>query len=482
MKKFILIITTLCFSLISFSQENNEDQNNNTISHQITIPEINFDGYEFNISVPKIDLENPISTYTLPEINVNTSEFNFHIPEKCIEIPNFEYEDITIKIPNVKIDEQNFSIQIPDIQIPEIAMADIKALEDVSTRINKKTNIFSKSASAKKQISQNYKVSDNCKLSIDNSFGKIEIIEWDKNEIYFDITVQGEAKTESKAYELIDCIDVVFNQSSNGKQTMVEAKTKFCSKNKNQDDSNYTVDYVVKVPSSVFMDLKTKYGNIYLGDVKNNIKIDISFGNIYINKLNGDNNNINSSFGDIEINEITKYLNLQAKHCGKCTFNNVNKLAADIQFSKLIINNKAEDLNLKIQHSSTSFNEITNTNINSQFTDIKINKLNNYLNCSNISHGGLRVDDVAQNFSEINVNASFGTVRLGLNQNHSFAADLRTSFGSIKLDGIDKTTGDYYEKTKDYNDTAIRTVFGKNGKTASKVTVRNQHGNIVLGK
>ncbi|MDL2239743.1 hypothetical protein LJC69_03095 [Bacteroidales bacterium OttesenSCG-928-K22] len=501
MKKLILILTALCFNFVLFSQESNEENNkNNQHYHQFsfpngwdtikfnspitfsdyefTIPEINFEGMEFNFPVPKIDEENPSSTYVIPEIKIDNPNFNLHIPERTIEIPNFNYEDISVKIPDFKIDSQHVCVQIPNVE-------DLAELYDLPSEcfnynINKSKSYQKK---AKKQLSQSYKVSDNCKLSINNSFGKIEIVEWDKNEILFEVTITGEAKTESKAYDIIECIDVVFAQSSKGKQSIVQASTKTCNKAKNQNDSNYSVDYVVKVPASVYMELTNQFGNIYLGDVQNDLNVKLSFGDIHANKLMGQHNQIYISFGDVEITEVVNCLKLKAQHGDKCVFNTVHLLDADIQFSKIVIENKVDDLTLKVQHSSTSLNEIDEAEIEAQFTNVKINKLNHSLNGTKVQHGNLKVNEVAPNFSEILVNASFGNVNLGLNNKHSFIADLSTSFGNIKLNDITAYhTSSSDKNSKNSNTQRINAICGSNRSTSSLVQVKNQHANIVIGK
>jgi len=65
----------------------------------------------------------------------------------------------------------------------------------------------------KKSVNRSYSVSGSDKLSIENSFGTVEIKTWEKNEFKVDISITVKAKTDAEAQRLLDGIEIKENRS-----------------------------------------------------------------------------------------------------------------------------------------------------------------------------------------------------------------------------------------------------------------------------
>ena len=63
----------------------------------------------------------------------------------------------------------------------------------------------------KKSVNKSYNVSSSDKLNIENSFGKVEIHVWEKNEIKVDVDVEVSANTEAAAQKIFDRISNISN-------------------------------------------------------------------------------------------------------------------------------------------------------------------------------------------------------------------------------------------------------------------------------
>ena len=447
MKKLILILTVLCFSTSLFSQSDESIQNDNNSNNQIFGEWRDISIPEFSFSIPEI---------SFPEMGINIPEFNFTMPETNFSVPKLNFEE--------------FAMVIPDFPTPEISFE--------GEIFNEGPNVFAGSARGnykyeiEKRIEERFKVNANCKLCIDNRFGKIEIVEWDKNEIAFDILITGMANSEKGAQAALDCIDVDFSSGAN----VVNAKTKACDKNMNK--SEYKIDYVVKVPASVVMDLRNRYGNIYLTDVQKDLSVDISYGHLYAHNLKGNKNIINSKYGNVEINEVTSSLNIDKRYGSKCVINKASNLTASIHYSSITAQN-IEKLNLDIKYSNADIETVTEASISSGYSKVYIDNLVSSYRGS-VNYGNLEIRDVDMAFSLIDVSARYSGVRLGLTKEHSFDADLLTYYGSIKLRGLTASQG--MEKEKENNKDSVRAIFGNKTSTDAKVTVDSRYGDIIVGK
>ncbi|MBK7557733.1 MAG: hypothetical protein IPI54_05295 [Chitinophagaceae bacterium] len=59
-----------------------------------------------------------------------------------------------------------------------------------------------------KSVNRTYNVSASDRLNISNSFGKVEVNTWNKNEIKVDVSIEVSANTDALAQKMIDRISV----------------------------------------------------------------------------------------------------------------------------------------------------------------------------------------------------------------------------------------------------------------------------------
>jgi hypothetical protein len=116
-------------------------------------------------------------------------------------------------------------------------------------------------------------------------------------------------------------------------------------------------------------------------------------------------------------------------------------------------------------------------NLKSEFSDLTIETLKNSLIAKTFSYGGLKIINVADPFSTIDVNAEFSKIQVALIKNHHFKATLYTKFGKIKTGRIV-----FSEETLIKDEVVIGTVgTGSTQKDPpATVNISNSYGNIVL--
>ena len=60
---------------------------------------------------------------------------------------------------------------------------------------------------AEKEISKDYTISKGFELGIENKYGSIEVVNWDKNELSVVVLISTEAPTQDKAEEMLGKIE-----------------------------------------------------------------------------------------------------------------------------------------------------------------------------------------------------------------------------------------------------------------------------------
>lgn len=271
-----------------------------------------------------------------------------------------------------------------------------------------------------KTISKTYPASGN-RLSIENSFGHVKFIAWDKNEIKVDVHIEASSNQEDVAQKTFDAISV----SDKHQGGEIEFKTSINNKNNNCKNckSNMHIDYEVHLPTTVALNVENSFGNTELPDYSGAVSISNKFGNLTAGSL--------SNVKDIVI------------EFGGATIKNISNVDATFKFSKIDIDNLSGKNKIKLE-----------------FCDATKIKLDN-------------------NLTSLNLNESYSTVNIKPG-NLSASYTISTSFGSFvdrSSIGVKRTdTPDKYGPDSD------KTFEGKSGSGSARIDIKSSFGKIILGE
>ncbi len=148
---------------------------------------------------------------------------------------------------------------------------------------------------ANRTLTKSFSVLKNDILKVNNLFGTISIVEWDKNEISLEVTMVVTAKKQLTADEIIRNINIQLTQETN----IVFAETKY----PDIRDCKYNVDYKIFAPKNMEYDLKNTYGNITMENIMGNITISTTHGNVSGGEFSG-NCTIQTTYGNVKIDKL----------------------------------------------------------------------------------------------------------------------------------------------------------------------------------
>ena len=298
----------------------------------------------------------------------------------------------------------------------------------------------------KRNISKEFSVGSTPTLNVSNSFGKINIVEGAGDKIIFNITITGKGKNDNDAKKYSEAVDVNIVQTGN----RVNAKTFLQSIN--CKNCGRSTDYEIIVPKNTKFILDNRHGDVSINNTTEFAEINIEFGKFYANEL-----------ADADIN---------IRH-GESTINKSNNLKLKSSFSKHklgVVGSVKGDF----RHGGFDAKEIGSANVEAEFSTISIDRLKNSFISKNFRHGSLEINKVDNDFSNIEIDASFTKVQVDLTGNHNFKAALYTNFGSIDTGNLK-----FIEKSLDKKD-AVVGVVGNVKDPSATVNISNRHGNIEL--
>ena len=262
-----------------------------------------------------------------------------------------------------------------------------------------------------KTITEQYTVSSGDNVEVKNKYGQVIVNTWPDNKVQLKVTITAYGKSQSAAEKIINRVGFDFNQVNNYVilETVLDRKSGiFRELLNNIGDYSKTllskdrldVDYELYVPETAILKIDNKFGDVFLGDLKNDCKVEISNGNLKASDLSG--------FADIGISFGNAYFNTIER--GDFTLK-----VADVEIED------ANILNINSSSSDVTIRKVAKARINSRNDKIKITQIGHFSGRSS--------------FSKIEVNELLNLTDLDMNYGRLAVAEINDGFTRIQLTG-----------------------------------------------
>ena len=298
-----------------------------------------------------------------------------------------------------------------------------------------------------KNYSKTYPIDGNDRIRLSNQYGKILVNTWDRHEVKVDVEIKAEADNDEDAQKLIDGVQI--RDSKNGDQ--VYFKTEIDRSNNGSwslsrwlgnKKHKLNINYTVYMPAKTDLGVEQSYGSILLPDLSGVVKIVSSYGSVSAQNLSNSSNDIQGSYGSLKLGVIN---------------------GARLQYS----------------YGSVDIDEVTNLKADLSYGSFKLGTLRGSADFDLSYSGGFKIDEIANSFNKLTVDASYSSVALGVPSNNNFDFDITTTYGGFsyndsKVNIASKTPSDsrHYNPTKNY-----KGHYGSNGGQA-QIIIHSTYGGV----
>lgn len=269
---------------------------------------------------------------------------------------------------------------------------------------------------------KNYTLQGDETVVIKNTFGRVNVTTWDKNEVKIIITIYVSSNDQSIA-------ETVFNQisikESIGKTISLDTKiggngTKNNSTKKNTN-SKMEINYEIQLPSNTPLTIENSFGNTTIDNRTGLTNVHQSFGNLTVGNLK-QAGNINVEFG-----------NLSAK-------------------------------------------SIDAKKVQSSYSNVKINEIEGFFK-GNFEFCSALELSISKTLESLNINSSYSKLLLSLPEYFNGSFDIKTSFSDLKNKSPYKIIDETADKTGPVFDKVYK---GNCGDGKSKIVIRDDFGKITI--
>lgn len=325
-------------------------------------------------------------------------------------------------------------------------------------------------------IQKSFNVSETATLKVDNSFGNVDIITWDKNTIEFDIVIRVIGNNDEKVEDRLNRIDVDFSSSND----LVSAKTRIEKNKKNwwnwgtKMNLKLEINYVIKIPITNNIDISNDYGNVSVDTLEGIAKISCDYGKITTKELMADNNQISFDYSK------------------DCYFEYIKSGKINADFSSYTVA-KSKDLSINADYTTSTVEVAENITYNCDFNSLTVNSVNtikgngDYLSLRlgtvyksasiKSDFGSIKVKRMASNAGNLEIESEYAGITIGYDSSYNFNFEISLEYASLR-------NSDEFNFTKKRIDSSEKYYTGSYGNSNSKnrVSINSKFGSVTFKK
>lgn len=259
----------------------------------------------------------------------------------------------------------------------------------------------------KKSVKRSFAIDDKSYVEIENKYGNVEIINWDKDSVVFDVSIIVKSDDASDLDEMMDMIQVEFTSSTGFilahtswadevsffRQQIYKLGREFGS------DERIEVHYKVYIPNHVPLEITNSFGDIFLGDYTGDLEVKIAHGDLRARKIDK-LKSLTASYGKVKISEV-KTGRMDLSYVKSAEFDEVDDLYIKSTSSEIEIE-KVNVIQLNSRHDEIVFDEVRDVSGFSTLSDFDIGLLIDRMDITS-KMGEVRVREVGQKAQLINL-------------------------------------------------------------------------------
>jgi len=328
-----------------------------------------------------------------------------------------------------------------------------------------------------KKLKHEFSIEKNSMLVLQNKYGKIDVQNWNENKALIEVEIIVKHPNKDKAEKLIEYLNVEFSTDGNECKAITQIDAKFFKLKGNNwgNDKEYSINYTVKMPKDLDIDLYNKYGDVFIDELTGLSKISIKYGGLQANKIIRGNtkplSSLSLGYGKASITEVD-WLKAEIKYA-KLKIDKSVALMVVSKYSKLYVN-EASSIVSESKYDSYEIGNIQNFVISTGYTEIEIEYLGKKLSLES-KYSGTTIDKIPVGFASMEIDNSYGGVKLGIADDASYILKGEAKYAKIRFPESGRMS-----RIEKSNYASYDGIVGKEENPGSTVTINTSYGGVDL--
>jgi hypothetical protein len=327
-------------------------------------------------------------------------------------------------------------------------------------------------------ISKTYQVRQGASLQLSNKYGHVNIITAKDDSLSICATISIVQDNEALVQKNIKLINIHIEKSKDTVYVSTIYDKKFFSEASRMGRKNFSVDYLIKTPAYLDMNIIDEFGNVSIDELSGKLNIKLTQGTLTAKRLTRGNvkplSIINVDNGKITIDE-TNWMELVVFNCQSVNISKAQALMITSTISKIKLG-AISSLVCDSKSDGYSIKSVNNFISESVYSEYMLGLLNDKLK-SKATYGSITISGLSKTFSNIDIVSAHTPVSIKTGPDISFKTDIVTTdapaeFSSVKYPGINKTLNN--------SSTTLLGIAGTDKNTPSVIKIRAKSGKVSI--
>lgn len=292
------------------------------------------------------------------------------------------------------------------------------------------------------------KVKSGATVKLENQFGNITLVPWDKKDLRLDFELKVMAKEKAQAEEVLNDMGIV-KRAVSGAYSLELRGADGGSNEERKIESTWTV-YIPKAKFALIV--ANRFGNVNIPDYAcKALSAHVKFGSLQCGSLQTDEQkcelkvehgslkltdcktaNVQAKFSSVEIVRCTNLV-LNVEHAHPVSIGTCTDLNLVCEYSGVTLD-QAQNATVSLQHSGLEAKAVRNLNGSLRHSAIDIKELTETLSIPSAEHSAITASIVsAKDFKSATADVQFGAISLQIPKELEATYQLENEFGGIDI-------------------------------------------------
>lgn len=331
-----------------------------------------------------------------------------------------------------------------------------------------------------KKIEKSYTASSLTLFTVDNEYGDIDIRDWNKDEIHIEVDIILHDISKQKANEVMNQVTINFSEKNGQLLAETNYSNDFFKAMGNQyrvENKKFEVNYIIYMPSAQKVDINNKYGDVFISKLNSASYIGVKYGNLQVNQLIASGKNkmaeVDVSYSKANI-ETCQWIKIDSKY-SKVYIQTSKALIVLSKYSKLEVN-EGSSIVSESKYDTYNIGNLANFVTEAEYSNFRFKEISRKINLET-RYTDVKVENVPAQFESIDIENSYGSVRIGIDKDASYRLK-----GHARYAKINYPNNQHVNYVQENEETTINGIVGDQKNNLPTVTINTKYGGIDLTK
>jgi hypothetical protein len=271
-----------------------------------------------------------------------------------------------------------------------------------------------------------YQSADIANLNLKNPIGSIDIQGYEGESIDVTYEIKVYARNRDAAESYLEQIEVGYNVSDDDFDIFVDAPQP-----KPTDVRAYEVEFDIRAPRDLYLDLANRYGDVKVEDFKAGLDLTAKYNETIVNFVEG-NININNEYGSLNVSDLNGNVNIDTSYNQNDFRNITGKLKLETAYTDNYLENIDADTEVTGKYGAVNFDNLQgDLELDIRYMGMDLADIQGKIE-GNLEYGEATIESLS---NDLDLTSRYADLTVWMVEDHTdLDVDVQTEYGNLRSD------------------------------------------------